>query len=160
MHTESRTVPAQRTAVIRATLRRAELSTWFPAALDHVAAYLRRHDIAPRGFPFARYHVRSAHRFEVETGFPVDALIVGDGTVQPSSLPGGTVVVAWHIGPYDELGEAYEAVDEWLKDAHAIRCGDAWEVYHDAPTRDPHFACTEVVQPCRLTSELEHAARR
>ncbi|WP_350275765.1 GyrI-like domain-containing protein [Kribbella sp. HUAS MG21] len=154
MHTESRTVPAQRTAVIRATLGRDELSAWIPAALDQVASYLRRHETAPSGFPFARYHVRSEHRYDVEAGFPVGTRIDGDGTVQPSTLPGGNVVVAWHIGPYDGLGEAYESVDEWLRTAGAVRCGAAWEVYHDPPTRDPRFWRTEVVQPCRLAAEL------
>ncbi len=152
MHIESRTVPAQRTAVVTATLRREELSTWCPAALDRVATYLSRHEVGPSGFPFVRYHVRPEHRFEVEAGFPVGTRIVGDGNVQPSTLPSGNVVVAWHIGPYDGLGEAYESLDEWLKDEGAVRSGDGWEVYHDPPTRDPHFWRTEVIQPFVLTA--------
>ncbi len=152
MRIESRTVPAQRTAVAKGTLRREELSAWCPAALDHVATYLSRHEVAPCGFPFVRYHVRPDHRFEVEAGFPVAIRIIGDGSVRPSTIPGANVVVAWHIGPYDGLGEAYDSLDEWLKDEGAVRSGDAWEVYHDAPTRDPHFWRTEVIQPFVLTT--------
>ncbi|NUR97524.1 MAG: GyrI-like domain-containing protein [Kribbellaceae bacterium] len=147
MHTEPRNIPLQHTAVVKAVLRREQLGSWFSGAIDRVADRLDRIGIAPCGLPFARYHLRPDHMFEVEAGFPVAAPITGDGEVRPSTLPGGSVVVAWHIGPYDRLGEAYEAVDEWLTNERGVRTGDAWEVYHDPPTGDPHLWRTEVVQP-------------
>lgn len=150
MRTDSRTVCEQPTAVVRGIVHRKDLGRWFGGAFDQVAAYLLHHGIAPQGFPFARYHVCPDGTFDVEAGFPVGNGIDGDGKVMPSSLPGGRVVVAWHIGPYDELGEAYQSVDEWLKAAHGVRTGDSWEVYHDPPTGDPHFWRTEVIQPFDL----------
>jgi effector-binding domain-containing protein len=152
MRCESRTVCEQPTAVLRATLHRDELGGWFGAAFDQVADYLRRNGVAPRGFPFARYHIRPDCAFEVEAGFPVATPIAGDSTVEPSSLPGGHVVVAWHVGPYEQLADAYEAVDAWLKEERGIRTGDAWEIYHDPPSRDPSKWRTEVVQPFVLTT--------
>ena len=150
MRTQSRTVCEQPTAVVRATLRRDELARWFGGAFDQVADHLRRHGVAPRGFPFARYHLRPDGRFEVEAGFPVGSRIAGDDQVRPSRLPGRHVVVAWHVGPYVELGEAYQAVDEWLKAQHGIRAGDSWEVYHDPPIGNPRYWRTEVIQPYEL----------
>jgi effector-binding domain-containing protein len=137
---------------MKATLHTDQLGAWIPSACDRVAAYLDQHGVDPRGRPLARYHVLHDHTFEVEVGFPVEASVEGDGRVQPSSLPGGRVVVAWHIGPYDQLGETYQAVDEWLKAEGGVRTGDAWEIYHDPPTGDPRFWRTEVVQPFTLTT--------
>ncbi|MEV0283561.1 GyrI-like domain-containing protein [Kribbella sp. NPDC050820] len=156
MRIESRTVPAQHIAVMKATLDREELGSWIPAAFDRVVAYLRAIGIAPRGMPVARYHLLPDHRFDVEVGFPVDAPVAGDEHVEPSVLPGGRVVVAWHIGPYERLGETYEAVDEWLKAQDGVRTGDAWEVYHDPPTDDPQFWRTEVVQPFTPAAVVPH----
>ncbi|MGW1347358.1 GyrI-like domain-containing protein [Kribbella sp. NPDC002412] len=152
MRIESRSVPAQHTAVMKAILDREQLGSWIPAAFDRVVAYLRATGVAPKGMPIARYHLLPDHKFDVEVGFPVDTRIAGDDHVEPSSLPAGRVVVAWHIGPYERLGETYEAVDEWLKTEGGIRVGDAWEVYHDPPTGDSRFWGTEVVQPFTLAA--------
>ncbi|GAB2642982.1 GyrI-like domain-containing protein [Kribbella swartbergensis] len=148
-HPESRTVHEQPTAVLRATLHRDEVRAWFRTAFDVVAEYLRRHRIPPCGFPFARYHVRSDGLFEVEAGFPVAVRISGDHQIVPSSLPGGHVVVAWHVGTYEQLGDAYRALDDWLKAERGAPAGDAWEVYHDPPNRTQCWR-TEVIQPFRL----------
>lgn len=147
MRIEQRTIPAQHTAVMKATLPPEQLGSWIPAAFERVGAYLESQEIAPTGMPVARYHIRPDNAFDVEAGFPVDAVIAGDQYVVPSSLPAGRVVVAWHIGPYERLAETYAAVDEWLKSEGAMRSGDAWEFYHDPPTGDPRFWRTEVVQP-------------
>ncbi|TCO47133.1 effector-binding domain-containing protein [Kribbella antiqua] len=149
MRTESRTVQEQPTAVLRAILRQDEVSGWVLAAFDAVADYLRRHGIAPCGFPFARYHILTGGDFDVEAGFPVAVRISGDNHVRPSSLPGGHVVVARHVGPSEQLGDAYQAVDDWLRAECGTRAGDAWEVYHDLPHR-PRNTRTEVVQPFSL----------
>jgi effector-binding domain-containing protein len=59
------------------------------------------------------------------------------------------VVVAWHVGTYEQLGEAYRALDDWLENEHGARAGDAWEVYHDPPNRTQRWR-TEVIQPFTL----------
>lgn len=160
MQTQCRTVPEQPTAVLRATLRHNEVHAWFRTAFDVVADYLRRHDIAACGFPFARYHLRSDGAFEVEAGFPVPVRIEGNSQIRPSCLPACHVVVAWHRGGY-ELGDAYKAVDDWLKEHHGTRVGDSWEVYH-GPDRGGTDR-TEVIQPFtvrRTDQSLSAAGRR
>jgi len=152
MRIEPRTISPQHTAVMKATLHSEELGSWIPPAFDRVANYLDKNGVVPSGMPLARYHVLPDHMFDVEVGFPVEARVAGDERVRPSSLPGGRVVVAWHIGPYDQLGETYQAVDEWLKAEGGVRTGDAWEIYHDPPTGDPRFWRTEIVQPFALAA--------
>ncbi|TCN29635.1 effector-binding domain-containing protein [Kribbella orskensis] len=147
---ESRTMPEQPTAVLRATRHHGELGDWTGKAFDQVADYLHRHGVAPCGFPFARYHLRTDGSFEVEAGLPIPTPIAGDTHVQPSRLPAGHVVAVWHIGLYDQLGDAYEALDDWLRAHYGIRTGDPWEVYHGPQRNDPQPWRTEVIQPFAL----------
>jgi effector-binding domain-containing protein len=156
---ESRTMPEQPTAVVRATLRHGELGDWFGTAFDQVADYLHRHGVASCGFPFARCHIRPDGSFELEAGLPVPAPIAGNVQVRPSSLPAGHVVAVWHIGPYVQLGTAYQALDDWLKAEHGLRTGDPWEIYHDPPRRDPQSWRTEVIQPFALAPAEVDAGR-
>lgn len=142
-----RSAMLQHTAVRRETLAQTELTTWFAATYGQVAAYLGRHGISPTGHPFARYHVRGDGRFDVEAGFPVTAPIAGDASVVPSTLPGGQLAAVWYTGPYDGLGEAYEALSGWIEAQDGTLDGDPWEVYYEPPSGDPVNWRTEVVQP-------------
>jgi effector-binding domain-containing protein len=137
----------QPTAVRGATLGREELVSWFAQAYGAVAAYMGLHGLTPTGRPFARYHLRPDRRFDVEAGFPVAAKIAGDGSTQPSALPGGELAVVWHAGPYDQVGEAYAALADWIRSEGGTAEGDPWEIYHDPPAGDPSQWRTEVIQP-------------
>ena len=53
----------------------------------------------------------------MECGFPVNVPVDGEGQIEGSKLPGGKVVTAMHIGPYDTLAETYEVVLSWIRRA-------------------------------------------
>lgn len=144
---QSRSAVEQPTAVRRATLGPTDLLPWFAKAYGEVAGYLSAHGITPKGFPFARYHVRADGRFEVEAGFPLTGPIAGDASVVPSSLPAGLQAVVWHTGPYDQVGKAHALLTEWVEAQGGRPSGDPWEIYHDPPTGDPSAWRTEVVHP-------------
>jgi effector-binding domain-containing protein len=139
------------TAVVRATLTVAQLGPWLAQAYGAVAAYLSVHGAGPVGMPFARYHPLGGDRFEVEAGFGATREVAGAGQVVASRLPGGPAVKTWHVGPYDALAGAYEAVEAWVREHGGTPAGDPWEIYHsDAVTEpDPASWRTEVVAPYR-----------
>ena len=137
----------QPTAVRRATVAQPDLTAWFAKAYGEIAAYLGAHGLAPKGFPFARYHLRADGRFDVEAGFPLDRPIAGNARVLPSTLPGGSQVVLWYIGPYDQIGKAHAVLQEWIAYHGGRPAGDSREIYHDPPTGDPTHWRTEIVQP-------------
>ncbi|WP_202868363.1 GyrI-like domain-containing protein [Kribbella sindirgiensis] len=137
----------QPTVVRRGTMAPTEMSAWFPKTYGEIVAFLRTHHTMPAGPPFARYHQLPDGRFEVEAGFPVVGVVASDAVTQMSSLPGGTVAVTVHVGPYDTLGENYAAVAEWLRLRGAKAAGDPWEIYRDPPDGDPATWRTEIVQP-------------
>jgi effector-binding domain-containing protein len=139
----------QATAVARATLDVAEIGPWLGRVYGQAAACAQRQGAAIAGAPFARYHMLNPGRFTVEAGFPVSQPVTAEGEIEPSSLPGGRVATTVHIGPYDQMTPAYEALTRWVEEHAGRLAGDPWEVYYSDPATQPDPATwrTEVVQP-------------
>ncbi|WP_329000939.1 GyrI-like domain-containing protein [Kribbella sp. NBC_00709] len=142
-----RALPEQPTAVRRTRLRPEQLVDWVPSACAAVAEQLRHHDIAPVGFPFARWRTMSDGVIEAEAGFPVSAPIPANTPIEQSVLPGGPVVAVWHTAPDEKLDLTYQAIEHWLEADDAIASGDSWEIYHDLPVCDHVGNRIEVIQP-------------
>ncbi len=149
IHAEARNV--QETAVARATLTVAEIGPWLGKTYAAVARLLADRQAGPAGPPFARYHMLGEDRFEVEAGFPATRPIEGNGATQPSELPGGQVAITIHIGPYDQMVPAYQALASWVSEHGGELGGDPWEVYFSDPSTEPDPATwrTQIVQPYR-----------
>jgi effector-binding domain-containing protein len=130
------------------------MSEWFPRVFSEIAQHLQQSQNPPLGPPYARYHRLDQGRFHVEAGFPVGRPIVGSGEIHPSSLPEGPVAVISHIGPYDEMEPAYQALHSWIDEHHAQAAGDAWEVYFSGPEEPPGEWRTEIHQPYREPADI------
>lgn len=137
------------TAVMSATLPVPEIPRWLQSTYMAIAKALASQHIDISGPPFARYRQLAADRFQVEAGFPVNQPVGRVGEVVPSTLPGGELAVTVHVGPYDQLTSAYQAVADWMdKTGHQVS-GPPWEVYYSDPEEqpDPDTWRTEVIQP-------------
>jgi effector-binding domain-containing protein len=108
---------------------------------------LRRHGLTPAGPPFVRYHTFTEQDTDAEVGVPLTAPAAAP---EAGELPGGTMLVTWHDGPDQALGEAYGRIGAALAAGGHQPRGAAWEVYHwmdlatgetDGPRR------IELVQP-------------
>jgi effector-binding domain-containing protein len=117
---------------------------------------LQAQGLAPAGPPFVRYHTFGETETDMEFGVPVPARTTGEGRVTAGELPGGSVLITWHLGAHDRLGEAYGRLAAWLEKHDRKAAGPAWEVYWwiDA-SQEPDPAVwpaptewrTELVQP-------------
>jgi effector-binding domain-containing protein len=148
---EPRRLEERRTAVVRGKVPVAEIPGFVAHAYGSVAAHLEQLGVPFVGMPFARYRHLGEGEFEVEAGFPVEVLIEPEGEVEPSTLPGGPAASTWHVGPYDQMGPAYEALSAWVARHGYEPDGPAWEIYYTDPhgQPDPGAWRTEVVQPYR-----------
>ncbi len=146
---ESRPLAEQDTAVEYATLPASELGAWLGKAFGEVASYLQRKGAGPAGMPFARYRIAGDGRFDVEAGFPASTPTSGEGDVEPSDLPAGLAAVTVHVGSYDSIAPAYDALQQWVHEHGRQPAGDPWEVYLTDPSADPDPRAwrTEVVLP-------------
>jgi effector-binding domain-containing protein len=46
-----------------------------------------------------------------------------------SAIPGGTVATATHMGPYDQMKAAHNAIHDWARENGRRLAGPSWEVY-------------------------------
>jgi effector-binding domain-containing protein len=139
------------TAVEYATLARADVSAWLGRAYSDIAAYLERKGAGPTGPPFARYRPVGPDTFEVEAGLPASTPVGGEGEIEPADLPAGPAATTEHVGFFDTIPAAYDALATWIRDNGNEPRGDAWEVYLTDPAAEPDHSKwrTEVVMPYR-----------
>ncbi len=125
----------------------AKLSELLPA----VAGYLAAKGVDMVGPPFTRYLVMTDERIELEGGCPTAETIAVEGELRAGAHPAGPAAVTMHVGPYEKLGEAHDAVTEWAKANGREVAGPAWEVYWTDPGSEPDPAKwrTEVFLPLK-----------
>lgn len=159
MHTleiEARTIAAQPAVVRCGVVPANQLTEWISTTLGELADALRRHDVVPAGFPFARHHPDGDGLLAVEAGFPISTPSSCAGLGTSCELPAGPVANARYAGPYEQIPVAYSNIIEWLRRHGEGPSGDAWEIYHAPPIGNPDNWHVELIQPFRLTYPLPH----
>ena len=64
----------------------------------------------------------AAGEFEIRCGVQVDS----GGN---DATPAGTVATTVHMGPYDQMKPAHEAIHQWARENGRKLAGPSWEVY-------------------------------
>lgn len=134
---EMRPIDAQPILAIRVAARQDELPAMMGALFEEVYACIERSGQAPAGMPLALYHSMEGGSVDFACGMPVAAPLPGEGRVEAGELAAGTVVTATHMGPYDTLGETWEAVAAWVASHDLQPAGAPWEVYQTDPGAEP-----------------------
>jgi effector-binding domain-containing protein len=112
--------------------------------------YAGGHGLAPAGPPFVGYHNMDMQDLDLEIGFPFSERLSGEGEVQSGALPGGKAAECLHVGPYDKIAAAYEALQKWLEANGQSPTGIAYEFYlNDPQTTPPEKLETRVVFPLK-----------
>jgi AraC family transcriptional regulator len=118
------------------------------APLDHVGAvlhqalptvwqYVSQQGVTPTGAPYARFLPAEGAQYVIEAGLPIPHHIPAQGEIEVSELPGGEVVEAVHVGPYDGLHATYKALATWIETQGKQPAGPPWEVYVTDPGLQP-----------------------
>ena len=136
---ELKDIGNQQTAVIRDKVARKEIDEHLAQLIPRVQEHLEQNGVQAAGRPFARYHnFGPVERVNVdlEVGIPVatavegSSLDRGDAEVVPGELPGCQSAVIRYRGPYQEIGAAYDALQEWIQTHPYESDGTPWESYH------------------------------
>ena len=101
----------------------------------------------PAGPPFVIYHEFGADSIDAEVCVPVSTLVGGGRGVESRELPAGSVVRTTHVGPYGELGGAYDALTSWIDMHESKAAGPVRERYLNGPG--------DGVQPDGYVTEIE-----
>ena len=140
--------PAQPALAIRTRTSVQNLPHVLGPAWGAILQYAGRMGVQPSGPPFVAYHNMNMQDLDIEIGFPFAQELKGEGAVLAGEIPGGKAAVCLHVGPYDQVGVAYEALRKWTE-AHAYTpSGVAYEFYLNDPRSTPAAELqTQVVFP-------------
>jgi effector-binding domain-containing protein len=85
---------------------------------------------------------------DLEIGFPFVQKLGGEGEVIEGEIPGGTAAECLHVGPYDQVSAAYDALQKWMEANSYTPSGVAYEFYLNDPQITPAAELqTQVVFP-------------
>ncbi len=125
------TAPSVLIAAVSATVHRSEIARAWKPALDQVWAFMRSHpDIKPGRNLFLYHHPANRNEpMNIDFGVEIAHSFDPAGNVRCAATPSGQVATTLHVGPYDRLGDAHQAIHAWCA-ANNRKIGQAsWEVY-------------------------------
>jgi effector-binding domain-containing protein len=123
---------------VRAKVQIQDIARAWKPALDQVWAVLKTRSDLPPGHNLFLYHHRGQRdeAMNVDFGVQVAQTFAPQGNVRCVETSAGEVARTVHVGPYDHLTDAHNAVRAWCS-AHRRTIGPAsWETYGDW-TDDP-----------------------
>lgn len=142
--------PAQPTLAIRTRTPVQSLPQVLGQAYGAIMQYAGRLGFQPSGAPFVAYYNMNMEDLDIEIGFPFEQRPAGKGNVLASEIPGGKAAACLHVGPYDQVGAAYEALHQWMQAEGHMPTGVAYEFYlNDPQVTPPAELQTQVVFPLR-----------
>ena len=136
---------AELIAAVRATTPISGIARVWKPALDQVWAFVKSHGGLRPGHNLFLYHhpERRNEAMNIDFGVQVAVPFEREGEVHCVQTPAGEVAKTIHIGPYDRLRDAHEAIHAWSA-AQNRRIGQAsWEIYGDW-NNDPNLLETTI----------------
>jgi len=127
------TAQAELVAAVRAQVPISGIAQAWKPALDQVWAFLRANSGLRPGHNLFLYHhpERRNDAMDIDFGVQVASPFEPEGDVQCIKTPAGEVAKTVHVGPYERLGDAHNAIHAWCA-ANSRKIAEAsWETYGD-----------------------------
>jgi effector-binding domain-containing protein len=141
---------AQPTLAIRTRAPVQSLPQVVGQAYGVIMQYAGRLGLQPSGAPFVAYYNMDMADLDMEIGFPFGQKVAGKGEILAGEIPGGKAAACLHVGPYDQVGAAYEALQKWMEANGYVPTGVAYEFYLNDPQATPPAELqTQVVFPLK-----------
>jgi AraC family transcriptional regulator len=151
-------LPVQPVLVMRRRVKLAEIGSALAEILPNVFKHAQQTGVAIAGQPFTRYLEWGPGLVTIEAGIPIvatgndshDGNSASDGSeIVLACLPAGPVATVTHSGPYEKLGEAHAAIQQWIEAQGLVAAGPPWETYTTDPADypDPQDWKTDVFWP-------------
>ena len=118
-------------AAVRATVPAGGIARAWKPALDQVWVFLKANGELRPGHNLFLYHhpERRNEPMNIDFGVQVPRPFEPAGNVWCITTPAGEVARTVHIGPYDQLSAAHNALNDWCA-AHNRKIAQAsWEIY-------------------------------
>jgi len=128
------TVAARTIAAVRRRVKLGSVGAAWRPALDEVWAFLRAHPgLRTDGHNIFLYHHPASRDAPMDVHFGVEVVraFEREGEVAPAETPAGEIATAVHVGGYDQLHRAHDAIHAWRAQTGRTFAGMSWEIYGD-----------------------------
>lgn len=89
------------------------------------------------GAPVVLYHRFDEELVDMDVAVPVGRAFQDVEGVRSTALPEGEAAIITHVGPYEGIGAAWEALGAWVREhGHAYEA-PCWEEYLTDPAAEP-----------------------
>lgn len=132
---------------IRGRHAQAEIPGFLGRSFGLLFGHLKLLGVDPAGPPFVIYHAFGPAGMDAEVCVPVASLVSATRGVERRVLPAVTVARTLHVGPYEDLGGAYDAVTDWIRGRGFELAGPMRERYLNGPGED--------ISPAEYQTEVE-----
>ena len=124
---------AELVAAVRATVPFGGIARAWKPALDQVWAFLKANRELRPGHNLFLYHhpERRNEPMNIDFGVQVARQFEAEGNVRCVVTPAGEVARTVHIGPYDRLSDAHNALHAWCAAHNRKIAQSSWEIYGD-----------------------------
>ncbi|MFX1274598.1 MAG: GyrI-like domain-containing protein [Promethearchaeota archaeon] len=123
------------------TIRKRAAVQYLPQVLGEsyktLMQYMGEIGAFPIGAPFVIYYNIDMQDLDLEIGFPVSKKLQDKEDMKASRIQAGKYATCIHIGPYNEISLAYNALNEWMKNNGYEGIGRAIEIYLNDPSETP-----------------------
>jgi effector-binding domain-containing protein len=134
---EIRQAPPQAAAIVQVSCPVSEIAAVMGPTFEKVVDAVTRSGGVVTGPAFARYREMSPERVEFDCGMGVASPYDGEGDVKPAQLGGCEAAYARHVGPYETVGETWNALTDWVHGQGRELQGPGWESYLTDPEAEP-----------------------
>ncbi len=121
-----------------------------PAAIggtfERLYAHLAAIGVPPAGAPFVIYRSDPGSKvWDVEVCAPVSREVEAPAGLEYRTLSGGLVASTLHVGPYEQLGSAYDALAAWVGQ-QGYRSADAPREVYLSPPETPSDQIRTIIE--------------
>jgi effector-binding domain-containing protein len=139
-------------AIKHAITDKNQLGALMGADMGALMNFMKTRELQMFGPPFTRYLVWGDGENDTlvfETAIPVNNEVEGQGDIYYATIEACKVASAIHKGAYDQIGMAYLAIENYLKEHEIAVAGAPWESYLTNPQEEPDTSkwMTEVFYP-------------
>ena len=142
-------LPASDAVAIRTTIPLQGLRDFFNNAFLELSECIRAAGASPVGPPFVRYYSVKPDAVDVEAVMSCDRPVQVSGRIKQLHLEAAQAAIVRHVGRYDKMKPAYEAIEQWMSNNGKRPTEAPREVYVTtvAEVPDPSEWVTLVEQP-------------
>jgi DNA-binding transcriptional MerR regulator len=120
-------------------------------AYQRLYEILGKEGVTPIAPPRLLYHEMNEDAWKIETCVPIAGTAPKSEELTTHEDPGGRAVTTLHVGPYDELGIAWDELRRFVRDKGYETASAPYDVYLNDPNeiKDPAKFETELVWPIK-----------